>query len=201
MADSEWLNAFDRRFQAQPQACVGGQVANGLHENLYSVASQLVSEHVREFFTAKNSSLLFFPTNNIAFPAAALRQIGGFFKQYRLVASEDREICYRWITAGGSLAWEPRAQVIHAQRAHAAPVLDAALYLWPRRVSLLSDKDGVGRFLAPAAAAILSRSVGKTGTAILRLPCIASCRAPGTVPNGDSGRIPARTNFLRAADK
>jgi glycosyltransferase involved in cell wall biosynthesis len=114
MPDGEWLNAFDGRFQAQPQACVGGQVANGFHENPYSVASHLVSEHVREFFTANNSSLLFFPTNNIAFPAAGLRQIGGFLEKYRLVAAEDREICYRWIAAGGSLVWEPRAQVIHA---------------------------------------------------------------------------------------
>jgi glycosyltransferase involved in cell wall biosynthesis len=114
MADGEWLNAFDRRFQAQPQACVGGPVANGIEGNSYSIASQLVSEHVREFFSETNSSLLFFTTNNIAFPAAALRQIGGFFERYRLVASEDREICYRWSASGGSLVWEPRARVIHA---------------------------------------------------------------------------------------
>ena len=114
MADGEWLNAFDRRFQAQPQACVGGPVANGLDGNSYSIASQLVSEHVREFFSETNSPLLFFTTNNIAFPAAALRQIGGFFERYRLVASEDRELCYRWRASGGSLAWEPRARVIHA---------------------------------------------------------------------------------------
>src|SRR2546428_6111424 len=114
MADGEWLNALDQRFQAEPQACVGGQVANGLYDNPYSVASHLLLEHVREYFAERNSSLLFFTTNNIAFPAPALRKIGRFFNRYRLVASEDREICYRWTAAGGSLVWEPRAKVIHA---------------------------------------------------------------------------------------
>jgi len=114
IAEHDWLNAFDEVFKAHPQACIGGWVANGLHSNPYSVASQLLTDHVREFFAEKNSSLLFFTTNNIAFPTAALRRIGGFFERYRLVASEDRELCYRWSTSGGTLVWEPRAQVVHA---------------------------------------------------------------------------------------
>ena len=201
MADGEWLNAFDRRFQAQPKVCVGGPVANGLEGNSYSIASQLVSEHVREFFSETNSPLLFFTTNNIAFPAAALRQIGGFFERYRLVASEDREICYRWTSLGRQSRLGTTRASNPRSRSGAAPVLDPALHLWTGRLSFLSGKAGLGRFLAPSAAGILFRFVEKTAAAIYRRLWIAPRCPPGAVPNGDSVRIPARTAFLPAADQ
>src|SRR5436305_163880 len=45
-----WLSALARRLQRSPECLVGGRTVNGLTENPYSAASQLIIEMVYAFY-------------------------------------------------------------------------------------------------------------------------------------------------------
>lgn len=109
-----WASLLAAGVRASPPTCVGGATVNGLEGDVYADATQLIlcllSRHDREI--AGCERLL--PSNNIAFPAAALRQIGGFDIAFR--TAEDRELCRRWTAAGHHLAHAPEALVERDER-------------------------------------------------------------------------------------
>lgn len=106
-----WLSALGQRLQQSPDCLVGGRTANGLPQNPYSAASQLIVEIVYAFYNAHPNQAQFFATNNLAVRAEAFRLCGGFDESFRI--SEDREFCNRWQHRGFSLAYEPEAVVEH----------------------------------------------------------------------------------------
>ena len=106
-----WLNGFARAFQHAPQALVGGCTTNGLPENVYSTASQVIVDAARAYFIATNSKLQFFASNNLAVPADLFRALGGFDVSFR--TSEDRDFCDRWLGEGYKLVYAPDAVIQH----------------------------------------------------------------------------------------
>jgi GT2 family glycosyltransferase len=121
LPDARWLNALAARFDASPDALVGGRTVNALAGNHYSATSQLIIDVVYAHYNAGGGGASFFASNNFAVPATAFREAGGFDEGFR--CSEDREFCDRWRARGLRLVYAPEAIVHHA---HAL----GALALW-----------------------------------------------------------------------
>jgi len=106
-----WLKTLASGVFTDPPHAVGGSTLNGLPGNAYADAAQLVlnllSRHDRDL--VHRERLL--PSNNLAFPREALRQLGGFNEAFR--TAEDRELCRRWAAAGFALGRAPTAIVEH----------------------------------------------------------------------------------------
>jgi len=109
-----WLRMLEARLARAPGAMVGGRTVNGLPENPWATASQVVVAMAYAFYNADSEAPRFFASNNMALPADLFAAVGGFRAEAFRVASEDRELCDRWRHAGHRLAYEPDAVVEHA---------------------------------------------------------------------------------------
>lgn len=107
----DWLPALGRRLQSAPDALVGGRTVNGLPDNPYSCASQLIVDMAYAFYNVNPADARFFASNNLALGTRLFRESGGFDERFRV--SEDREFCDRWRHHDRSLAYEPAALVVH----------------------------------------------------------------------------------------
>jgi GT2 family glycosyltransferase len=143
-----WLARLAEGVALSPPRAVGGSTHNGLPESPYADAAQLVldllSRHDRAL--ARRERLL--ASNNFAFPAEALRRIGGFDESYR--TAEDRELCRRWAAAGFELARVPDALVAH----------DTLLDLGSFVRKFMAYGRGAARFHGSGAKASLQQSIG-----------------------------------------
>jgi GT2 family glycosyltransferase len=111
LPERSWLRAFASRFQAEPDALVGGRTLNALPANLYSATSQAIIEVVYEHFNTANGAL-FFASNNFGVPASGFHETGGFDSGF--ITSEDREFCDRWAYHGKRLTYAPEVLIYHA---------------------------------------------------------------------------------------
>ena len=115
----EWLVALDARFQQRPDRAIGGETVNGLPENVYSTASQLLVDYLYDYYATRTSvgaeptTPAFFTSNNLAVSAALFRRVGGFNESFPLAAGEDREFCDRWQECGYGLLKAPEANTRH----------------------------------------------------------------------------------------
>lgn len=110
----DWLRVLESCVQEHPGALIGGRAVNGLHDDLYASASQMLLDYVYEYYqggTARGPR--FFTSNNMCAPRAALGDAGGFDDSFMLAAGEDREFCDRWSASGRPLVYEPNAIVLH----------------------------------------------------------------------------------------
>jgi GT2 family glycosyltransferase len=110
--DAGWLCTFAARFTQTPDHIIGGRTFNALHENLCSETSQLIIETVYSHFNADADDARFFASNNFAMPAQRFREIGGFNATF--IASEDRELCDRWLASGLRMTYASEAIIHHA---------------------------------------------------------------------------------------
>lgn len=111
--DPQWLRGFARGFAERSDLGLGGRTLNLVETNVFCVAHQLLVDYVTRRFRDGASEPGFFASNNIAFPAEALRPIGGFDTSFPFAAGEDRDLCTRWLAAGHTLAEAPAAIVRH----------------------------------------------------------------------------------------
>jgi len=138
-----------------PGAAAAGTTVNGA-AGAYADASQTILELV-----GRHADEAFFSGANVAFPATALRALGGFDESFR--TAEDRELCRRWRAAGLELRRAEGAVVEHrpeidlagflgrfyaygrgARRFHAAPEAS-----WGERSATLRFHLGLPFALAP----------------------------------------------------
>ena len=109
-----WVASLAGGVSLDPPRAVGGSTFNGLPDNLYSVTAQLVLLLLSRHDRARTGAELLLPSNNFAFPADALRRLGGFDVSFR--TAEDRELCRRWSNAGFALARVQEAVVDHDEQ-------------------------------------------------------------------------------------
>jgi GT2 family glycosyltransferase len=109
----DWLLVLAARFAATPDAAIGGHTLNALPDNPYSTASQLLIEYLYTYYNADPTRAGFLTSNNLALPAERFRAVGGFDATLRR-ASEDRELCDRWLSHGYGMVYAPEALVYHA---------------------------------------------------------------------------------------
>jgi GT2 family glycosyltransferase len=107
----QWLRELTNAFAHSPLSLIGGRTINGLAENYYSTASQIIVEEVYGYFFRRNSPLRFFASNNMALPVDLFKKCGGFDASFR--TSEDRDFCDRWIRQGHPMVYVPEAIVYH----------------------------------------------------------------------------------------
>ena len=112
----DWLRALAARFVTAPGHVIGGRTLNALATNPYSTASQLLIKYVYAYYNRDPNQACFLATNNLALPVHHFRAIGGFDTIYTLTASEDRELCDRWLYHGYQMTYAPEALVFHAHR-------------------------------------------------------------------------------------
>ena len=112
LADRAWLARLHAALEANPGRAVGGGVVDGSGGNLYCAADQAILDVAYAHYNSDPSQARFFSTSNLAVPAAAFREIGGFDPAHR--TSEDREFCARWLAGGRRLAYASDAVVVHA---------------------------------------------------------------------------------------
>jgi len=107
-----WVEAMAATVQLEPPTAIGGQTINGLPDNPYATTAQLILDLIERDQRALGYPAVFYPCNNIGFPVATLKQLGGFDAGFR--TAEDRELCRRWRQAGHELVKAPQAVLAHA---------------------------------------------------------------------------------------
>lgn len=112
--DPHWLRALAESLRAWPDHLVGGQTVNGLPQNVFSTASQLLASYVYSYYNKNPHAAHFFASNNMALSADRLRAIGGFDSNYTRTAAEDRDLCDRWRYHGYRMTYAPDAVVHHS---------------------------------------------------------------------------------------
>jgi len=111
-----WLRALAARHAECPGCLIGGHTLNALSANPYSSASQMLLDAVYAHYNADPDRARFFASNNLAAPAEELRALGGFDAVHFAFASEDRDLCARWLESGRGMVYAPEALIHHAHR-------------------------------------------------------------------------------------
>ncbi len=114
--DPGWLQTLAARFSSEEDVAVGGRTVNALPDNLYSVASQHIHDRVYAHFNPNPGKACFFASSNLALPRDHFLSIGGFDLVQFPVASEDRDLCSRWLHYGYRMVYAPDALVRHRHR-------------------------------------------------------------------------------------
>jgi len=109
----DWLRALAYAHGQRPGCLLGGQTRNGLTGNRYSAASQALQVWLYDYCESRPSPLRFFASNNLSLAAAAFLEMGGFDTATLRYASEDRELCGRWLAQGRAMAYMAGALVWH----------------------------------------------------------------------------------------
>ena len=109
----EWLRELASAFRARPETMLGGSTTNALEGNLFAEASQELVSYLYEYFNAA-PNVRFLTSNNMALPADLFLELGGFSASFPVAAAEDRDLCDRWLNAGGELGYAPDAIVLHS---------------------------------------------------------------------------------------
>lgn len=108
-----WLEKIIAALRENPEALAGGSTSNGLKDDLFAEASQIIVEMVYEHFNRDPASAYFFASNNIAARRDRYVASGGFDTDFESPAAEDREFCDRWRMQKRPLLWEPTARIEH----------------------------------------------------------------------------------------
>jgi GT2 family glycosyltransferase len=73
----------------------------------------LLIDSLYQQFEAAPSRQRFFTSNNMAGARETLMSLGGFSGSFPFAAAEDRDLCDRWVEAGGELVYVSDALVDH----------------------------------------------------------------------------------------
>jgi glycosyltransferase involved in cell wall biosynthesis len=107
-----WLAGLRAALDGVPDVLAGGRTRNQLPGNPYSTASQLVVDAAYAYFNRDRARGRFVASNNAGVDRAAFLAAGGFDETFR-VASEDRDLCDRWVWGGRRIVWTDAAVVDH----------------------------------------------------------------------------------------
>ncbi|MBX7244458.1 MAG: glycosyltransferase [Candidatus Sumerlaeaceae bacterium] len=109
---SGWLRGLAVVLEGDPEVMVGGEVVNGLPDSIYPSTSQLIHDAAYAYFNPDPARGHFVASNNMAMWREKYWAVGGFDPRFR-PASEDRELCDRWLWRGGRIVWTHDAVVAH----------------------------------------------------------------------------------------
>jgi GT2 family glycosyltransferase len=111
--DPAWLRQLEECLSKHPDRLIGGRIVNLLEGNLFSVVSQEIIHMAYEFYNRSPGDARFFASNNMAVNRSAFEAMDGFDAAFAR-ASEDRDLCDRWLLSDRGMAYCPRAMVWHA---------------------------------------------------------------------------------------
>ncbi len=107
----DWLSRIMPALRQYGRAMAGGRTVNALHSNAFSSTSQMIVD--RAYAYHNHRSTRFVASNNMVLPASAFHAVAGFDTSFR-PASEDRDLCARWVHAGFEICFVHDAVVEHA---------------------------------------------------------------------------------------
>ena len=108
-----WLAGLVEAARRRPGALVGGSTRNGLQDEIFASASQLIVDLVYEHFNRDRDSAYFLASNNILCARERFLDLGGFDASFPRAGAEDRDFCDRWRAQGWPIVWHPEAVVEH----------------------------------------------------------------------------------------
>jgi GT2 family glycosyltransferase len=111
---SDWLRALAARFAEAKDVAVGGRTINALPDDPYATASQLIVDIVYAYYNTDPNRARFVASNNLAVAKDHFHAVGGFDSSFPL-ASEDRELCDRWLHHGYRITYAPEVVVQHSR--------------------------------------------------------------------------------------
>jgi GT2 family glycosyltransferase len=109
---ADWLEKLVQHFAANPNVLIGGGMCTASTSDAYARATQAIMRFVYAD-QLKRGGMLLFSTSNLALPARAFRDMGGFSSSFRRAGGEDYDLCARWYNQGGEMAYLPDALVVH----------------------------------------------------------------------------------------
>jgi GT2 family glycosyltransferase len=109
---SDWLKSLSIRVNSSPGGAISGRRMNALDNNLFSEASETITEVVYAHFNYPSNQAGFVSTSNLSMPADRFWEIGGFDKSFR--TAEDRDFGQRWKEQGYPVIYAPEVVVYHA---------------------------------------------------------------------------------------
>ncbi|WP_017296395.1 glycosyltransferase family 2 protein [Geminocystis herdmanii] len=112
--DTEWLGHFNKIWEINPDAVLGGKTINKLTNNIYSQASQCLVDYLYKYYNFDTQKAQFFTSNNFALPKHIFKDLGGFNTTFPLAAGEDRELCYRLFQQDFTMIYVEKAIIYHA---------------------------------------------------------------------------------------
>ena len=114
MPSEQWLPSLASALGQYPGAAVAGSTINALPDNAFASGAQSLIDYLYGYYNASPADGRFLTANNVALPAAAFREIGGFDATFASAGGEDRDFCDRWLASGRRLIHEASARVSHA---------------------------------------------------------------------------------------
>ncbi len=117
LAEEGWLEKLIETHQQYPQALVGGECLNDVHDNIFSVTNQVILNCIYDFHNPNPQDVLFLASNNWLCRRDMFLDLGGFDDGFRQAGGEDWEFCFRWRSKGYRIVWqrEARAKHLHHQ--------------------------------------------------------------------------------------
>lgn len=111
---SNWLQCLASRFTQAEDRALGGRTVNALPDNLYAVTSQIIVDVVYAHYNGDPNRARFFASNNLALATNCFHAVGGFDAAFFPRASEDRDLCDRWLFKGYQMTYAPEVLVYHS---------------------------------------------------------------------------------------
>jgi glycosyltransferase involved in cell wall biosynthesis len=108
---ADWLQSLSSRMKSSPESAISGQRLNALDNNIFSMASECITEVVCAYFNDPSGQAGFVSTSNLSLPADRFWEIGGFEESFR--TAEDRDLGQRWRERGYSVLYAPEVVVYH----------------------------------------------------------------------------------------
>lgn len=108
----DWLTCLQARNQ-KPGTLLGGRTVNAIESQLAPAASQILIDYLYQHYNRDHDDARFIVSCNLAVPADAFRELGGFDASFPKAAAEDRDLCDRWRARGWRMAYLPEAIVFH----------------------------------------------------------------------------------------
>lgn len=108
-----WLDALVSALQETPEALVGTATWNGIPENLFSAASQLIIDIVYDHNNQHPDDAHFLASNNFACARRYFLEMRGFDESFPRPGAEDRDYCDRWRISGRKIRFLPHPYVEH----------------------------------------------------------------------------------------
>jgi GT2 family glycosyltransferase len=109
--EEDWLGELQAALEKHPGCAIGGAVRNGLPGNVFSSVTQIIFDYIVQ--PQADQEVEFVGTGNVAYPAAAFREIGGLDRSWQISGAEDRDLCRRWRASGRRFVQHPAAAIRH----------------------------------------------------------------------------------------
>ncbi|MEP7270193.1 MAG: glycosyltransferase, partial [Acidobacteriota bacterium] len=111
---SDWLNALGTRAATAPGAAIVGRTVNALPTKLTSEATQALLDFHSIHYRRDATHAEIFSASNLAIPANAFRELGGFDESMELAHASEVEFCHRWVKSGRQVNFLEEAVVLDA---------------------------------------------------------------------------------------